>query len=78
MSGTHSLRVRLLGGMLAVFALGLAASLASYRYQVNNIVKDVRGRTLEAQDQLSQSKARAATLLVSIFKALGGGWEQPE
>jgi two-component system sensor histidine kinase QseC len=49
MSGTHSLRVRLLGGMLAVFALGLAASLASYRYQVNNIVKDVRGRTLEAQ-----------------------------
>jgi signal transduction histidine kinase len=49
MSGTHSLRVRLLGGMLAVFALGLAASLVSYRYQVNNIVKDVRGRTLEAQ-----------------------------
>jgi two-component system, OmpR family, sensor histidine kinase TctE len=49
MSGTHSLRVRLLGGMLAVFALGLAASLASYRYQVSNIVKDVRGRTLEAQ-----------------------------
>ncbi|MDB6046009.1 MAG: hypothetical protein JWM63_4560 [Gammaproteobacteria bacterium] len=49
MSGTHSLRVRLLGGMLAVFTLGLAASLASYRYQVNNIVKDVRGRTLEAQ-----------------------------
>src|SRR3984893_7311112 len=46
---TDSLRVRLLGGMLAVFALGLAASLASYRYQVNNIVKDVRGRTLEAQ-----------------------------
>jgi two-component system sensor histidine kinase QseC len=35
--------------MLAVFTLGLAASLMSYRYEVNNIVKDVRGRTLEAQ-----------------------------
>lgn len=49
MRRTHSLRVRLLGGMLAVFTLGLAASLMSYRYEVNNIVKDVRGRTLEAQ-----------------------------
>lgn len=49
MSRTHSLRFRLLGGMLAVFTLGLAASLMSYRYEVNNIVKDVRGRTLEAQ-----------------------------
>ena len=49
MRGTHSLRIRLLCAMLAVFALGLAASLLSYRYQVNNIVKDVRGRTLEAQ-----------------------------
>ena len=49
MRGNHSLRVRLLVGMLAVFTLGLFASLASYRYQVDNIVKDVRGRTLEAQ-----------------------------
>jgi two-component system, OmpR family, sensor histidine kinase TctE len=49
MTGTHSLRARLLGAMLVVFALGLAASLISYRYQVANIVKDVHGRTLEAQ-----------------------------
>ncbi len=49
MSRTHSLRFRLLGGMVVVFTLGLAASLVDYRYEVNNIVKDVRGRTLEAQ-----------------------------
>ncbi len=49
MSRTHSLRFRLLGGMFVVFALGLAASLVVYRYEVSNIVKDVRGRTLEAQ-----------------------------
>ena len=35
--------------MFAVFTLGMAASLIAYRYEVNNIVNDVRGRTLEAQ-----------------------------
>ena len=49
MRGPHSLRVRLLWAMLAVFTLGLVASLLSYRFQVSNIVKDVRGRTIEAQ-----------------------------
>jgi len=49
LSRTHSLRFRLLGGMFVVFALGLAASLIAYRYEVGNVVKDVRGRTLEAQ-----------------------------
>jgi two-component system sensor histidine kinase TctE len=75
MSGTHSLRVRLLGGMLAVFTLGLAASLASYRYQVDNIVKDVRGRTLEAQ-----ARELLAALHVSadgrIELALSESWQQ--
>jgi len=38
-------------------------------------VLDAQRRTLEAQEELSQSRSRAATLLVAIFKALGGGWE---
>jgi len=59
-----------------------AADLARNRFETGGIgdfltVLDAQSRTLEAQDQLSQSKARAATLLVAIFKALGGGWEQP-
>ncbi len=45
----HSLRGRLLVAMLAVFALGLAASLASYRFAFHNIVSDLRERTLQAQ-----------------------------
>lgn len=49
MMRTHSLRGRLLGVMLAVFALGLAASLASYRFEFHNIVSDLRVRTLQAQ-----------------------------
>jgi two-component system, OmpR family, sensor histidine kinase TctE len=66
MSGSHSLRVRLLYAMLAVFTLGLAASLTSYRYQVSNIVKDVRGRTLEAQ---------ARELLAALHVGPDGGIE---
>ncbi|MGH8261477.1 MAG: sensor histidine kinase [Steroidobacteraceae bacterium] len=49
MTRAHSLRIRLLGAMLAVFALGLAASLASYRFAFHNIVSDLRARTLQAQ-----------------------------
>lgn len=45
----HSLRGRLLAAMIAVFALGLAASLASYRFAFHNIVSDLRQRTLQAQ-----------------------------
>jgi two-component system, OmpR family, sensor histidine kinase TctE len=63
MKGTHSLRVRLLGAMMAVFTLGLAAALISYRYEVGNIVKDVRGRTLEAQ---------ARELLAALHVGAGG------
>jgi multidrug efflux system outer membrane protein len=59
-----------------------AADLARNRFENGGIgdfltVLDAERIRLEAQDQLSQSKARAATLLVAIFKALGGGWEQP-
>jgi multidrug efflux system outer membrane protein len=30
---------------------------------------------LEAQSQLAESQTRAATALISVYKALGGGWE---
>lgn len=49
MRGGHSLRGRLLGAMLAVFALGLAASLISYRFEVHNLVEDLHARTIQAQ-----------------------------
>ncbi len=59
-----------------------AADLAKNRFETGGIgdfltVLDAQRSTLLAQDELSQSKARAATLLIAIFKALGGGWEQP-
>ena len=58
---THSLRGRLLGAMLGVFALGLAASLASYRFELHNIVRDLRERTLQAQERvLAAAMHRAA------------------
>ncbi len=30
---------------------------------------------LEAQDQLAISQTRSATALVTVYKSLGGGWE---
>ena len=49
MNRAHSLRLRLLGAMVAVFALGLGAALLSYRTEVYNITSDLRTRTLENQ-----------------------------
>ncbi|MGA9367207.1 MAG: hypothetical protein WBV35_07100, partial [Steroidobacteraceae bacterium] len=49
MSRAHSLRLRLLGAMVAVFALGLGAALLSYRTEVYDITGDLRTRTLENQ-----------------------------
>ena len=49
MSRPHSLRLRLLGAMLAVFALGLGAAILSYRTEVHKITSDLRARTLENQ-----------------------------
>jgi two-component system, OmpR family, sensor histidine kinase TctE len=45
----HSLRLRLLGAMLAVFILGFGASLLAYRAEVHEITRDLRERTLENQ-----------------------------
>ncbi|HEU5442803.1 MAG TPA: histidine kinase dimerization/phospho-acceptor domain-containing protein, partial [Steroidobacteraceae bacterium] len=49
MSRAHSLRLRLLGSMLAVFVLGFGASLLAYRAEVHKITHDLRERTLENQ-----------------------------
>jgi two-component system, OmpR family, sensor histidine kinase TctE len=49
LSRPHSLRLRLLGAMVAVLVLGLGASLLAYRTEVNNITSDLRTRTLENQ-----------------------------
>ncbi|HZT04047.1 MAG TPA: HAMP domain-containing sensor histidine kinase [Steroidobacteraceae bacterium] len=49
MSREHSLRVRLLGAMVVVFVLGLAAALLSYRTEVHRITRDLRTRTLDNQ-----------------------------
>ncbi|HEY7889372.1 MAG TPA: HAMP domain-containing sensor histidine kinase [Steroidobacteraceae bacterium] len=49
MSRAHSLRIRLLGAMFAVFALGLGASLASYRWSVDNVIEGLHEHTLENQ-----------------------------
>jgi multidrug efflux system outer membrane protein len=33
---------------------------------------------LEAQDQLAQTETQTATALIAVYKALGGGWTEPE
>jgi multidrug efflux system outer membrane protein len=38
-------------------------------------VLDAQRTTLATQEQLAESATRSATLLVAVYKALGGGWE---
>jgi multidrug efflux system outer membrane protein len=38
-------------------------------------VQDAERVLLEAQDQLAISQTRSATALVTVYKSLGGGWE---
>jgi outer membrane protein, multidrug efflux system len=38
-------------------------------------VLDAERSQLEAEDRLAQSRTEAATSLVAVYKALGGGWE---
>jgi multidrug efflux system outer membrane protein len=56
-----------------------AADLATQRFEggVSDFLTalDAYRTSLEAQDQLAISRTRAATALVTIYKALGGGWE---
>jgi signal transduction histidine kinase len=69
LSRPHSLRLRLLGAMVAVFVLGLGASLLAYRMEVHSITGDLRTRTLENQarellDSAQVGKAGAVELHV--------------
>ena len=64
---------------VAAQASGRAAELASTRYQfgVENFlaVLDAQSRQLAAEDQLAQSQIAVTQDLVTIYRALGGGWE---
>ena len=69
-------------GSLAVAAeaSGRAADLAGirYRFGAENFltVLDAEQRRLAAEDQLAQSQIAVAADLVTIYRALGGGWTQ--
>jgi multidrug efflux system outer membrane protein len=56
-----------------------AADLATQRFEggVSDFLSalDAYRTSLEAEDQLAVSRTRVATALVTIYKALGGGWE---
>ena len=56
-----------------------ALSVARERYKAGALdyldVLNVQKQLLEAQSSLEQSRATAATNLITLCKALGGGWE---
>jgi two-component system sensor histidine kinase QseC len=74
-SPAHSLRVRLLGTMLAVFALGLGASLATYRWSVDNVIEGLHEHTLENQ---AHELLEALQVLPdgSLQVSLQSGWQK--
>jgi multidrug efflux system outer membrane protein len=59
-----------------------AASLARQRFDNGATdfltVLDAERVMLEAQSQLALSQTRSATALIAVYKALGGGWENPD
>lgn len=56
-----------------------AAQIARARYEGGLVgfldVLDAERAQLSAQDQLAQSRTDAATSLIAVYKALGGGWQ---
>ena len=56
-----------------------AAQIARARYEGGLVgfldVLDAEREQLQAQDQLAQSRTDAATSLIAVYKALGGGWQ---
>jgi len=64
----------------AVEANRLAVDLASQRYkgglQSYLAVIDAQAALYNAQDQLAQSKQNRAVGLISLYKAVGGGWTE--
>ncbi|HKT74462.1 MAG TPA: efflux transporter outer membrane subunit [Steroidobacteraceae bacterium] len=63
----------------AAEASATAAGLARTRYEGGVVdfleVLDAERTQLEAEDRLAQSRTSAATSLIAVYKALGGGWE---
>jgi multidrug efflux system outer membrane protein len=63
----------------AASASATAARLAKIRYQGGMVdflsVLDAERTELQTQDALAQSRTEAATSLIAVYKALGGGWE---
>lgn len=63
----------------AAVASRTAARLARSRYEGGMVdfleVLDAERTQLAAEDRLAQSRTDAATSLVGVYKALGGGWE---
>ena len=57
-----------------------AAQLARLRFQSGLVdflqVLDAERTQLEDEDRLAQGRTEAATSLIAVYKALGGGWEQ--
>jgi multidrug efflux system outer membrane protein len=56
-----------------------AARIARARYEGGRVdfleVLDAERTQLAAEDSLAQSRTDAATSLIAVYKALGGGWE---
>lgn len=76
---THArTREQLVHSADAAQASAVAASLARARYEGGLVdflaVLDAERTQLEAEDRLAQSRTQAATSLVALYKALGGGW----
>ncbi|BBO88836.1 efflux transporter outer membrane subunit [Desulfosarcina ovata] len=66
----------------AVDAAQRAADLAQDRYAAGLVdftsVLDAQRSLLSFQDALAQSEGTVTANLISLYKALGGGWEQPD
>lgn len=77
---THArARDRLVHDEAAVRASNTAADLARVRYENGASdflqVLDAERTLLESEDRLARSRAEAATSLIAVYKALGGGWQ---
>ena len=64
----------------AARASGSAARIARDRYEAGMVdfleVLDAERTQLAAEDRLAQARTEAATSLIAVYKALGGGWER--
>jgi multidrug efflux system outer membrane protein len=77
---THArARDRLVHDEAAVSASHTAAGLARVRYENGASdflqVLDAERTLLQSEDRLARSRTEAATSLIAVYKALGGGWE---